>query len=101
MFHEPINIRAENVERIEAHAIELGVKLRTDVFSTREKWQDYAVESLASVHRIVTELGIEKHLHLWPDKSLGSQSLLSRVRAPGKFTKRLEHWWHRISEWPE
>ena len=101
IFHEPINIRAENVERIEAHAIELGVKLRTDVFATREKWQDYAVESLASVHRIATELGVEKHLHLWPDKSLGSKSLISRVRAPAKFMKRLEHWWHRISEWPK
>ncbi len=100
IFHEPINIRAENVARIKAHADTVGLKLRTQVFATRETWQDYAVEALSTVNRIAKELGIEKHLHLWPDKSLGSQSLTNRMRSPGKFIKRLDHWWHRISEWP-
>jgi len=31
IFHEPINIRAENVARIEAHARALGVQLKTEV----------------------------------------------------------------------
>jgi DNA repair photolyase len=100
IFHEPINIRAENVARIEAHANTMGLKLRTQVFATRESWQDYAVEALSTVHRLARELGVEQHLHLWPDKSLGSQSLTSRMPSPDKFIKRLEHWWHRISEWP-
>ena len=126
IFHEPINIRAENVARIERHAEALGLVplrkfaqsdtlsssteeragvrsriLRTDVFATRESWQDYAVNALHTVSEIAKELGIEKHLHLWPDKSLGSQSLADRMPNPHKYLKRLEHWWHRVSEWPK
>src|SRR2546427_6580620 len=101
IFHEPINIRAENVARIEAQAANADVCLRTEVFATRESWQDYAVNALHTVSRLAGELGIEKHLHLWPDKSLGSQTLADRMPNPGKYLKRLEHWWHRISEWPK
>ena len=126
IFHEPINIRAENVARIERHAEALGLVplrkfaqsdtlsssteeragvrsriLRTDVFATRESWQDYAVNALHTVSEIAKELGIEKHLHLWPDKSLGSQSLADRMPNPSKSLNRLEHWWHRVSEWPK
>ncbi len=100
IFHEPINIRAENVARIEHQAESLGVRLKTEVFATRESWQDYAVNALHTVSEIARELGIEKHLHLWPDKSLGSQSLADRMKNPKKYLNRLEHWWHRVSEWP-
>jgi DNA repair photolyase len=79
IFHEPINIRAENVARIEAQAADVGVCLRTEVFATRESWQDYAVNALHTVSELTKELGIEKHLHLWPDKSLGSQTLANLV----------------------
>jgi DNA repair photolyase len=101
IFHEPINIRAENVARIEEQSAETGVQLRTEVFATRESWQNYAVNALHMVSEISKELGIEKHLHLWPDKSLGSQSLAGRMPNPKKYLKRLEHWWQRISEWPK
>ena len=101
IFHEPINIRAENVARIEAHAADMGVRLRTEVFATRESLQDYAVNALHTVSELGRELGIEKHLHLWPDKSLGSQSLADRMPNPPKYLKRLERWWHRVSEWPK
>ena len=100
VFHEPINIRAENVARIEAQAASMGVRLRTEVFATRETWQDYAVGALHTVSRLAKELGLEKRLHLWPDKSLGSQALADRMRNPAKYLKRLEHWWNRVSEWP-
>src|SRR5437588_925019 len=100
IFHEPINIRAENVARIEAQAADMGVRLRTEVFATRESWQDYAVNALHTVSELARELGIEKHLHLWPDKSLGSQSLADRMPNPDKYLKRLQYWWHRVSEWP-
>jgi DNA repair photolyase len=100
IFHEPINIRAENVARIEEQSAETGVRLRTEVFATRESWQNYAIDALHTVSAISKELGIEKHLHLWPDKSLGSQSLADRMPNPKKYQKRLEHWWQRISEWP-
>jgi len=101
IFHEPINIRAENVARIEAQASNMDVRLRTDVFATRETWQDYAVKSLHTVWGLARELSIEKHLHLWPDKSLGGQSVADRMPNPRKYLERLEHWWHRISEWPK
>jgi DNA repair photolyase len=100
IFHEPINIRAENVARIEAQAADTGVRLRTEVFATRETWQDYAVNALHTVSELARKVGVEKHLHLWPDKSLGSQALADRMPNPQKYLKRLEHWWHRVSEWP-
>jgi len=100
IFHEPINIRAENVARIEAQAANMGVRLRTEVFATRETWQDYAVNALHTISELAKELDMEKHLHLWPDKSLGSQSLADRMPNPRRYLKRLEHWWRRVSEWP-
>jgi DNA repair photolyase len=100
IFHEPINIRAENVARIEAQAMNMSVDLRTEVFATRESWQDYAVKALHTVWVLARELGIEKHLHLWPDKSLGSRLLIDRMPNPTKYLNRLQHWWHRVSEWP-
>jgi DNA repair photolyase len=101
IFHEPINIRAENVARIEAQAADMGVRLRTEVFDTRESWQDYAVIALHAVSEVAKELGIKKHLHLWPDKSLGSRSLVERMEKPRKYQERLDYWWNRISEWPK
>lgn len=101
IFHEPINIRAENVARIETQAAEMGVRLRTEVFATRESWQDYAVGALHTVSELAKELGIKRHLHLWPDKSLGSQSLVERMKKPRQYQERLEYWWTRISEWPK
>jgi DNA repair photolyase len=100
IFHEPINIRAENVARIEAQAVDMGVHLRTDVFATRESWQNYAIDALHTVSELARELGVDKHLHLWPDKSLGSQSLADRMSNPRKYLKRLDYWWRRVSEWP-
>ena len=101
IFHEPINIRAENVARIESQAVDMGVRLRTEVFATRESWQNYAVGALHTVFELAKELGLKKHLHLWPDKSLGSQSLVERMKNSRQFKKRLEYWWNRISEWPK
>jgi hypothetical protein len=56
---------------------------------------------LHSVSELAKELGIKKHLHLWPDKSLGSQSLIGRIKKPQQFQERLDYWWNRISEWPK
>jgi len=55
------------------------------------------VNALHTVSALARELGIEKHLHLWPDKSLGRQSLAGRMLNPRQYLKRLEHWWHRVS----
>lgn len=100
VFHEPINIRAENVVRIEEQSRNLGVRLRTEVFATRESWQNYGIDALHTVSRLAKEVGLEQRLHLWPDKSLGSRSLAERMPNPEKYLRRLEMWWHRVSEWP-
>ena len=100
IFHEPINIRAENVARIEAHAADLGIQMETDVFATREAWQDYAIGSLQTVQRLATELGLAERLHSWPDKSLGNRAVLQRVTDPAQFHTWLQQSWSRISEWP-
>lgn len=101
IFHEPINIRAENITRIERYAEKIGVKLTVKQhFATREAWQDYAINSLHSVLRLAKQLGIENQLHLWPDKSLGSQAMVKRMSDPHKYLKSLSYWWYRVSEWP-
>jgi DNA repair photolyase len=100
IFHEPINVRADNVARMKAQADALHISLRTEVFATRERWQNYAIEAFATVNRLAKELGIEKRLHLWPDKALGNASLVERMEKPSQYRRRLEYWWSRISEWP-
>ena len=101
IFHEPINIRAENVERINAQADSLGLSLRTDVFATRERWQDYAVNALQTVEHLAAELGLADRLHLWPDKSLGNVGVANRMPLPQEHLRWLRKWWSRISEWPD
>lgn len=101
IFHEPINIRAENVARINQTAADLGVSLNTEVFSTWESWQDYATNSLKTVERLAGELGIGNRLHLWPDKSLGAQTRLAKMPNRVEYFNWLTHWWSRVSEWPD
>jgi len=100
IFHEPINIRAENVERIRLHAEELGQNLNTDVFETRTNWQDYAIDALRTVELLAEKLGLLDHLHLWPDKSLGGIAVANRMPDAKKHIKWLLQWWNRTSEWP-
>lgn len=100
IFHEPINIRAENVKRINAHAESLGIELNTEVFSAPDRWQDYAVNSLKMVERLAEELGISDRLHLWPDPALGNASAVKRTANPQEYLRWLNKWWGRISEWP-
>jgi DNA repair photolyase len=101
IFHEPINIRAENVSRIETHGHALGVKMKTEVFSTREAWQDYALGSLKTVFELGRSYRIHDKLHLWPDKSLGNENVVKRQSKPEKYRKFLDHCWSRVSAWPK
>jgi DNA repair photolyase len=100
IFHEPINIRAENIARIQSEANSHGLSLKTEVFATREAWQQYAIEALSIVHRLAKELGLADRIHLWPDKSLGSASVVNRMPRPHEYRERLEYWWTKISSWP-
>jgi DNA repair photolyase len=100
IFHEPINIRAENVERINSQAAALGISLKTDVFETRERWQEYAVNALRSVERIAKDLSLSDRLHLWPDKSLGNAAIAGRMSDPKGYSQWLISCWNKISVWP-
>ncbi|MBA3351131.1 MAG: hypothetical protein H0U23_01675 [Blastocatellia bacterium] len=100
VFHEPINIRAENVARIEGHAKTLGLRVKTDVFATADTWRGYALDSLRTVERLADEVGLRERLHLWPDASLGSKGARLASPDPERYSAWLNHWWTRRSEWP-
>ena len=101
VFHEPVNIRAENVKRIEAHAKTLGVTLNTGVFASAEAWQDYALAQLRQAEKVAAEVGLTPRLHLWPDKSLGSKKCCDRQPDPAAHREWLNQYWTRVSEWPK
>ena len=101
IFHEPINIRAKNVARIEAAAQKRGVQLKTTVFATPEAWQRYALDALHAVERIALELDIQDRLHSWPDSSLGSKIAIESQPDPNAYRAWLHQRQSRISEWPK
>lgn len=101
IFHEPINIRAQNVARIQAQAEGLGVALHTEVFASPTTWQRYALEALHTAEALATKLRLADRLHLWPDKSLGTAAALERVTDPAAHQTFLHRCWSRISEWPK
>lgn len=101
VFHEPINIRAENVERIRLHAESIGVAVNTAVYALPEAWRQYAIGQMQTVERLAREVGIIDRLHLWPDASLVSNRALSTYVNPMEMFCWIKKWHGRISEWPE
>ncbi len=82
IFHEPINLRAENVARIEAKARELGRTVNSSVFQSRESWRGYAFTQFALVDKIAQEMNLaDGVLHQWPDKTLASKPGFMRMKA--------------------
>lgn len=100
IFHEPINIRADNVERIAKQAEKYNIKMRTEVFHTPESWRAYALEALDTVTKISDELGIGSRLHLWPDKALGNNKAVASRPNPVRYKRWLKSCWHKVSDWP-
>lgn len=106
IFHEPINVRAANVVRIERFAQRLGVQIKTGVFAERSRWLAYAMQALQTVEGLAKELGVSDRLHLWPDKSLGSAAALRALHGSDADAARrhvgwLHGWWSRVSAWPK
>lgn len=98
IFMEPINIRSENVARIEMHAAKMGIKLKTEVFRSQTEWVDYALNQLCDFQQIATKLGVpDSVLHLWPDKSL--EKYATRISNNGP--EWLRRQWNKISAWPK
>lgn len=105
VFMEPLNIRAENVDRIRKHAASVGASVNLGVFETPEKWRRYAVTCLHRFQSQADLAGLEDRLHLWPDASLGSRKALKEdadwmTEGPEAHLRWLQHWWNRVSEWP-
>lgn len=114
VFHEPINIRAENVQRIAAEGKKHGVTMRSEVFASSEAWRSYAVTQLQQAEEAAFHAGLAKNLHLWPDKlSLGSRAARKQFsyrsmdfnipdgENDDSYDGWLDQWWSRISEWPK
>jgi DNA repair photolyase len=100
VFHEPINIRAENAAKIAQASRHLSIQLKTEVFASQASWSNYALQSLKSAWRIACDIGISDRMHLWPDKVLGSRSIVASMPNPEAYEKWLRTCWARISEWP-
>lgn len=102
IFHEPINIRAENVERIRKQGEEIGVTVNTAVFANRDSWEKYATDALKDVEAISHSIGAINKLHLWPDKALeGWAKRSASVVDRNARLAWLAHWWTKISAWPK
>jgi DNA repair photolyase len=113
IYHEPINIRAENVKRIQANAKELGKSLKTEVFESPESWRRYAMEQLFMVQSLAEKLGIIDRLKLWPDAGLETKShFLSILKEDSQrdeaadeilyqhHVEWLQGWWKKLAAWP-
>lgn len=100
IFHEPINLRADNAGRIAVHAAQCGVSLNTSVFETKTSWRSYAVEQLRQVEAISKELGLFDRLHLWPDASLRTLAAMAEQENSQDYLKWIDSWHNRVSEWP-
>lgn len=97
VFMEPINIRSENVARINSHAESLGVKVKSEVFRSQTEWSDYALMQLQRFEKLARDAGIpDSVIHLWPDKSL--ERWASKVTTNGEAWLRRH--WNKVSRWP-
>jgi len=98
IFHEPINIRAENVARIAANAASKGVALKPSVFASQKAWSEYALQAFRDVVNSAREFGVSDRLHLWPDKSLGHPAIVRARTDPAAYLRWLDSKWNRQSE---
>jgi len=98
VFHEPINIRAENVERMKREALSLGFEFMEDVFSTKENWEGYAITQLLTAQTVANKLGLGAVFHPWPDLTLGSKRV--RYAFGSGYSDWIDECWNRVSAWP-
>lgn len=100
VFHEPINVRADNIDRIAKSAAAAGVELNPEVLRTECSWRKYAIGQLHLAESVAAEVGLAERLHLWPDSSLLSATSLKEQTHPEEFRQWVVKWHNRVSEWP-
>jgi len=98
IFHEPINIRADNVDRMRREAELAGLRFRADAFETKDSWVEYAVGQLRMAQGVAHQLGLGDRFHPWPDSSLGTKQ--RRLERGAEYSAWLDRCWSRISAWP-
>ena len=98
VFHEPINIRLENVERMKREAQTLGFEFMDDVFATKENWEGYAITQLLTAQTVAKKLGLGSVFHPWPDSTLGSKRV--RYAFGSGYSNWIDECWNRVSAWP-
>jgi hypothetical protein len=116
IFHEPINLRADNVGRIDSHAQKLNaagklrVKFRAGTFND-DNLNAYQLWQLQTVERLAGELGLAEVLKLWPDTTLAvSKNWELAMRESGQLISNrafeahrewCQKWWNLVSDWPK
>ena len=116
VFHEAINLRADNVGRIDRHAQKLKDAGRLKVNFCAGTFNDesltaYQLWQLQTVERLAEEVGLTKVLKLWPDADMGvranwelamreSGQLISD-RAFAAHLAWCQKWWTLVSDWPK
>ena len=98
VFHEPIQIRAENVGRMKREAEALGFEFMDHVFTTKEEWEGYAITQLLTAQTVANKLGLGPVFHPWPDFTLGSKRV--RYAFGSAYSAWIDECWNRISAWP-
>lgn len=98
VFHEPINIRAENVARMKSEAQALGFEFMDHIFTTKEEWEGYAITQLLTAQTVANKLGLGPVFHPWPDSTLGSKRV--RYAFGSGYSDWIDECWNRVSAWP-
>lgn len=116
IFHEPINLRGDNVGRIDSHAQKLHaagklrVKFRAGTFND-DNLNAYQLWQLQTVERLAGELGLAEVLKLWPDTALAVRKNWElAMRESGQLISNCafdahqewcQKWWNLVSDWPK
>ena len=98
VYHEPIQIRAENVGRMKREAEALGFEFMDHVFTTKEEWEGYAITQLLTAQTVANKLGLGPVFHPWPDSTLGSKRV--RYAFGSGYSTWIDECWNRVSAWP-
>jgi len=100
VLHEPINLRGQNAARIVSEGLAQGAALKSDVWSSHEKWAKYAIDAYRSVLGAAKKVGLADRVYFSPDTSLAWPSIVSAQRDPAAFERWLISCRERERPWP-
>jgi len=98
VFHEPIQVRAGNVARMNREAKALGFDFKSRVFEVDGEWERYAINQLRTAQSVANKLGLGPVFHPWPDDKLGSKRVRSAFGSG--YSAWIDECWNRVSAWP-